>query len=92
MKINPLSSYDAINKVNKNAEKSQITKTDMNVNDEVRISDQAKAIDKYIQKAKTSDIDRSELVNSLKNKVRSGNYKVDSKVLSEKIIESVVKK
>ena len=92
MKINPLSSYDAINKVNKNAEKSQIAKNDMNVNDEVKISDQAKIIDKYIQKSKNSDIDRSELVNSLKNRIKSGDYKVDSKALSEKIIESVVKK
>lgn len=92
MKINPINSYDAINKVNKNAEKNQAAKHDMQVNDEVNISDNAKSIDKYIQKAKNTDIDRADTISRIKDKIKSGEYAVDSKALSNKIIESVVKK
>lgn len=92
MKINPINSYDAINKVNKSTEKNQISKTDLQVNDQVNISNQAKSIDKYIQKAKNTEIDRAELVNGIKDKIKSGSYKVDVNALSEKIVESVIKK
>jgi flagellar biosynthesis anti-sigma factor FlgM len=91
MKINPVNAYDAVNKISKNSDKGQISKPDMHVSDEVNISDQAKSIDKYIQKAKNADIDRADMINSIKNRIKSGDYKVDSKALSEKIIDSIIK-
>ncbi|MFA5341714.1 MAG: flagellar biosynthesis anti-sigma factor FlgM [Clostridia bacterium] len=92
MKINPINSYDAINKVNKNSDKTQLARQDMHVSDEVSISDQAKSIDRYIQKAKNAEINRSDMVNNIKSKVKSGEYKVDSRQLAEKIVESITKK
>ncbi|MFA7672283.1 MAG: flagellar biosynthesis anti-sigma factor FlgM [Clostridia bacterium] len=92
MKINPVNAYDTVNKVSNNSDKGQIYRQDMHVSDEVSISDQAKSIDKYIQKAKNADIDRADMISSIKSRIKSGDYKVDSKALSEKIIDSIIKK
>ncbi len=92
MKINPLKAYDAINKIKQNNKTEDVKKKSLNIKDQVDISQEAKSVGKYVQKAKTSDVDRKELVEELKNKVQKGQYKVDSEKLAEKIIDSILEK
>lgn len=92
MKINPLKAYDAINKIKQNNKTEDVKKKSLNIKDQVDISQEAKSVGKYVQKAKTSDVDRKELVEELKNKVKKGQYKVDSEKLAEKIIDSILEK
>lgn len=89
MKINPVNPYSNISKADKVRKTDDVTKKGNAVNDQVQISDAAKAIDKLIQKAKSSDVDRTAKVEALKQQIENGTYKVDSQKLASKIIDSL---
>lgn len=89
MHINPIDALNKIKKVKKVPtaefpyEPSSVAATD----DKVSISSEAKAIEKAMSVAKEAEVDRQDLIATIKSNIDSGSYVIDSKELAEKIIK-----
>ncbi|WP_459891771.1 flagellar biosynthesis anti-sigma factor FlgM [Desulfothermus okinawensis] len=58
--------------------------------DKVELSDQGKLLNNLIETAKKQDVVRQEKVNDLKDKVSSGEYKIDTKQIAKKLVENEI--
>lgn len=84
MKINNPTGASLINAYQKHNQKPAIDKSNASSKkDQVQISEQAKAM----LESKTTDPARQEKVQQLKSQVQSGEYKVDSQKVAEKIYQ-----
>ena len=91
MKIKPTDNLNQINKINNTSRINQAKPVSKAIKDEVFISKSAKAMDKAIDKAKASDVSRTQKVQELKAAVQNNTYKVDAGKLAEKIMQSSVR-
>jgi len=70
----------------KNREKAP----DISDSDKVELSNQGKLLNNLIETAKNQDIVRKEKVEELKDKISSGEYKIDAKQIAKKMVESEI--
>ena len=63
---------------------------DISDSDKVELSNQGKLLNNLIETAKNQDIVRKEKVEELKDKISSGEYKIDTKQIAKKMVESEI--
>jgi flagellar biosynthesis anti-sigma factor FlgM len=89
MHINPIDASNKLKKVKRTStaefpyETASIRETD----DKVSISSDAKAIEKAMSIAKNSEVERQDVIETIKANISSGTYVIDSAKLAEKIIK-----
>jgi len=74
------------NSVLENREKAP----DISESDKVELSNQGKILNNLIETAKKQDVIRKEKVEDLKDKIQSGEYKLDAKEIAKKIVKSEI--
>lgn len=86
MKIDSIRRNNMINvyKKQNNYENKTVTKKEMK--DKVEISDAAKYLNKTVNDNENINLDK---INDIKNRINNGTYKVDSKEIAKKMIESI---
>lgn len=86
MKIDSIRRNNMINvyKKQKNYENKTVTKREMK--DKVEISDAAKYLNKIVNDNENINLDK---INDIKNKINNGTYKIDSKKIAKKMLESI---
>ena len=83
MKINRTNYSQAISKLEKNKPASSSSKVDK-PKDSISISSESLRISEYLKNARSEDAAK---VETIKNQLREGTYKVDSGKLAEKILQ-----
>ncbi len=58
--------------------------------DKVELSNQGKLLTTLLEKAREEDIVRKEKVKELKDKINSGEYKIDVKEVAKKLVENEI--
>ncbi|MDQ0149887.1 flagellar biosynthesis anti-sigma factor FlgM [Eubacterium multiforme] len=86
MKIDSIRRNNMINvyKKQKHYENKTVTKKEMK--DKVEISDAAKYLNKIVNDNENINLDK---INDIKNRINNGTYKIDSKKIAKKMIESI---
>ncbi|MBP1890038.1 negative regulator of flagellin synthesis FlgM [Clostridium moniliforme] len=86
MKIDSIRRNNMINvyKKQKNYENKTVTKREMK--DKVEISDAAKYLNKIVNDNENINLDK---INDIKNRINNGTYKIDSKKIAKKMLESI---
>ena len=86
MKIDSIRRNNMINvyKKQKKYENKTITKREMK--DKVEISDAAKYLNKIVNDNENINLDK---INDIKNRINNGTYKIDSKKIAKKMLESI---
>lgn len=86
MKIDSIRRNNMINvyKKQKKYENKTVTKREMK--DKVEISDAAKYLNKIVNDNENINLDK---INDIKNRINNGTYKIDSKKIAKKMLESI---
>ena len=86
MKIDSIRRNNMINvyKKQKNYENKTVTKREMK--DKVEISDAAKYLNKIVNDNENINLGK---INDIKNRINNGTYKIDSKKIAKKMLESI---
>ena len=94
MKINPINNQNIIKAYGKNQVSRTEKKADMGL-DEVNLSPEALSFSKVLSEVREAEsripsLERQEKLDKIAEKIRTGEYKVDSESVAEKIISDVL--
>lgn len=92
MKINNSGYNQYLEKIYKESKQSNVSKSEEDtaafIKDRIELSDSSKEIKMYFDKIKDSSINM-ERVNTIKEAIRSGTYRISSEELADKIVQKM---